>query len=108
MSNQHFQYMSVKLTDGDHEFSYNIFLPCSKDGVTDEDIVEFLYDRHNVPEDAEPDECLDEGMYYTFSNSAAGVFHESRDGLFNTERVYDANSDEIVNLKALAPELFYE
>lgn len=100
------QYVAVKLTNGDHEFSYNTFLPCAdKSGLSDSEILEFLQDTHNV-RDEPTSNGLKDGYYWTNSDTAAGVFPEARNDSSDPEKsVYRSNSELIKILKVSAPEI---
>lgn len=104
--NKFYQYVNVLLSNGTHEFSYHIFLPCGETGLTEKDIQEFLIDCHDVRDDVSSD-GLSSGMYWTCSDTSAGAFVTSRDGSTGEPPIYCAGG-EFITLFELAPELFYE
>jgi hypothetical protein len=110
---QFFQYVTVLLTVGDqHSFQYNIFIPCSETGLTDEQIQEFLTDRHDVREDMDSD-GLKEGNFWTHNDTAASVtpcvrpINGKTSSSHGDAPIYCADND-LCKLYDLAPELFYD
>lgn len=100
-----FQYVNVTLSNGTHEFTYKKFLEIfSKDGITEEEIITFLGEHHDINENVYT-EGLDEGFYWTESDTSAGVFPISR-GTGYEPRVYSSDEPEIAQLMEVAPELF--
>ena len=64
----------------------------------------FLGEHHDINEDVYT-EGLDEGFYWTESDTSAGVFPTSR-GTGYEPRVYSSDEPEIAQLMEVAPELF--
>lgn len=101
-----FEYVTVILSSGTHEFQYNAFVPClSEDGLSQEEIEDFLLDHHDRTETPYSD-GLSDGMYWTNNDTSCGVFSQTRQSKFGTRGVFEADSEEIKTLKTLAPELF--
>ena len=102
-----YQYLKVILSNGTHEFSYNIFVPCaSEHGLTDEEIQAFLQDRHDMRDEPDSD-GLKEGMYWTNSDTSCGAYPASRFGVFSNPIVYKLPDIGLMQLMEDAPELFY-
>ena len=100
-----FQYVNVTLSNGTHEFTYKKFLEIfSKDGITEEEIITFLRDYHDVTE-ATHSVGLKDGFYWTEADTSAGVFPVRR-GSDPEPRVFNSDEPEIAHLMEVAPELF--
>lgn len=106
-TNTHYQYAKITLSDGTHEFSYHQFIPCSNQGLTKEDISDFLIDKHNAIEPLNS-EGLSHGAYWTHADTSVSVIAVNLQSPEScTIPVYSSSDPTIGNLKAFAPELFY-
>lgn len=104
--NKFYQYAMVLLSNGSHNFQYNLFIACSENGLTNDEITNFLIDRHDVVEEANS-EGLGDGLYWTYADTSAGVYPRNRDSTKSEIPIYCA-SPELIALYDLAPEMFYE
>lgn len=108
---EYFQYTRVVVTAGEHHFEYNKYIACKEDGLSEEDILEYLEDNHNVDPETTNSTGLDKGMFWTNNEHSAGIFKAEVNTGTDTDpkpvSLFSADDPRIIALKDIAPEMLY-
>ena len=110
----YFQYCEIIWTNGNSEHSWHKFLPCStKEGMTEHEIADYLYDNFNCGTQTEEDTVkldgigLKDGFYWNVDDAGVGVFPRIRDEKYSSSvPVYAQDDPYITLMMKVAPELF--